>query len=233
MSGSTIPARENRRHLGEEKQADGTAQAASTNLDTGIFDRRPLRRRVGSKRRPRRGPGGAVTIENRGHEDARSRAAQLCSEHLGLGEEGRAEPIVREGHAGPGFRCLIADDRTAEPLRNLPIEYRLGARHLYVEGEGKALFTYNETNAPRVFGPWAKSRRSYVKDAFHRQIVNGEDAVTPTRWDQGLRPSTVEVPPGLRHHPPALTRRLEGPSPTWTRCRRAQGQATRSTPCPA
>src|SRR5262249_55718807 len=52
-------------------------------------------------------------------------------------------------------------------------------RHLYLEQGGRLLFTNNETNAPRVLGGWAKSRRPYVKDAFHRQVVNGEDCCNP------------------------------------------------------
>ncbi|MCC6195592.1 MAG: glucosidase, partial [Burkholderiales bacterium] len=38
----------------------------------------------------------------------------------------------------------------------------------------------NETNAPRAFGPHAQSRSPFVKDAFHRLIVDGDDdAVNP------------------------------------------------------
>jgi hypothetical protein len=91
-----------------------------------------------------------------------------------------SEPIVREGTPGEGWMCLVADDRTAEPPRNLPVLYRLGARHLYGPAGADALFTDNETNAPRVFGPWARSRKPYVKDAFHRYVVDGEaGAVSP------------------------------------------------------
>src|SRR5258706_38324 len=90
-----------------------------------------------------------------------------------------AEPIVRAGTPGPGHLCIVADDRTAEPIKGLSIIYRLGARHLYMDDGGRLLFTYNETNAPRVWGPGAKSRRPYVKDAFHRHVIHGEDAVNP------------------------------------------------------
>ena len=40
------------------------------------------------------------------------------------------------------------------------------------------MFTNNETNAPRVFGPGNASRKPFVKDAFHRRIVNGEEGAT-------------------------------------------------------
>jgi hypothetical protein len=122
-----------------------------------------------------------VTVENRGPDAA---PIHLLP-HLwfrntwGWSEPGLSEPIVREGHAGDGFASLIADDRTGEPLRNLPFQYRLGARHLYYEPDGKRLFTYNETNMPRVYGPGSKSRKPYTKDAFHRYVIQGEDCINP------------------------------------------------------
>jgi hypothetical protein len=122
-----------------------------------------------------------VTVWNRGPEAA----ALHVLPHLWFrntwawGPQATSEPIIREEEADDAL-CLVADDRTAEPLRNLPFEYRLGARHLYGPREGRALFTYNETNAPRVYGPWAKSRKPCVKDAFHRHVVEGDrGAVNP------------------------------------------------------
>jgi hypothetical protein len=95
------------------------------------------------------------------------------------GEEATAEPYIRSGDT-EGCLTLVADDRTAEPIKGLPFLYRVGTRHLYLEGGGRLLFTFNETNAPRVYGAWARSRRPYVKDAFHRLLVNGEkEAVNP------------------------------------------------------
>jgi hypothetical protein len=120
-----------------------------------------------------------ITVENRGPEPAELRVLP----HLWFrntwawGASASAEPIVREGEPGEGFVALVADDRVSEPLRNLPFEYRLGSRYLYAPAGARALFTDNETNAPRVFGSWAKNRRPYVKDAFHRQLVNGEECV--------------------------------------------------------
>jgi len=122
-----------------------------------------------------------ITVENRGPNEAALRVLpQLWFRNTwAWGAEPHSEPLIRAGDPGKGFETLLADDRSGEPLRNLPFEYRLGARHLYVEGEGRLLFTDNETNAPRVYGPEARSRKPYVKDAFHRHIVNGEDCVNP------------------------------------------------------
>ncbi|HXB54111.1 MAG TPA: glucosidase [Vicinamibacteria bacterium] len=95
------------------------------------------------------------------------------------GAEATSEPILRTGNVDGSGMTLVADDRTAEPLRGLAFEYRLGTRHLYLEPGGRLLFTYNETNALRVGGVGARSRRPYVKDAFHGHIIHGEDSVNP------------------------------------------------------
>jgi len=81
-----------------------------------------------------------------------------------------AEPIITLAADG----SLYADDSAAAPPKNLHVAYRLGARYLYGCAGGTPLFTGNETNAPRVFGPEAVSRKRYTKDAFHRYLVSGE-----------------------------------------------------------
>jgi hypothetical protein len=79
----------------------------------------------------------------------------------------------------PNCATLIAQHPGPKGLEPISDEYRLGTRMLYGPAGGKALFTFNETNGPRVFGPGAVSRRHYVKDAFHRHVVEGEDCVNP------------------------------------------------------
>ena len=87
------------------------------------------------------------------------------------------EPTIKmdtmgRGPASVAAMTLVADDRTAEPLSNLTFTYRLGERRLSGPLGGEPLFTNNETNA---------HLSSYTKDAFHRHIVHGEDAVNPDR----------------------------------------------------
>jgi Mannosylglycerate hydrolase MGH1-like glycoside hydrolase domain len=89
------------------------------------------------------------------------------------------QPRISAGPSGKGYRSLLADDQGAAALPNLIFEYRLGPRYLYGPARAELLFTDNETNGPRVFGPDAISRSQYVKDAFHRKVVNGEEAVNP------------------------------------------------------
>jgi hypothetical protein len=89
------------------------------------------------------------------------------------------EPRITIGSASRAHVALLADDRTAEPLKNLNFAYRLGERYLYGPPGGAPLFTNNETNAPAVWGHHAQSATPWVKDAFHRSIVHGESATNP------------------------------------------------------
>ncbi len=87
------------------------------------------------------------------------------------------EPQIRMAPAGLDEILLLADDTNATPLRNLQFPYKLGQRYLYAPPGGRPLFTDNESNAERLYG--ATSRKSHVKDAFHRHIIHGENCVNP------------------------------------------------------
>jgi len=75
-------------------------------------------------------------------------------------------------------------------------EYHYGKRWFLIEGSPEMLFTENETNSERLFQE--KSRTPYVKDAFHRYVVNGERAaVNPAM--QGTKAAAhyeSEIAPG-------------------------------------
>ncbi|HEX9160380.1 MAG TPA: glucosidase [Thermoanaerobaculia bacterium] len=86
-------------------------------------------------------------------------------------------PVIRESFSA-GAAALLADDSDTPPLAGLLHETRLGPFVLELPEGGELLFTDNETNMPRVFGPGYMSRSRYVKDAFHRRIVNGERGAT-------------------------------------------------------
>ena len=132
------------------------------------------------------------------------------------------EPTIVPHRAGsgksrqPSHLCLVADDSTAQPLKNLPFAYRLGKRHLYAQAGGVPLFTNNETNAPLVFGPGAVGHSPFVKDAFHRHVIDGEACVNPAQ--EGTKACLhycFEVPPGqsvtllLRLTPEEMKKPLE------------------------
>jgi hypothetical protein len=88
------------------------------------------------------------------------------------------EPVIRPG---PDPTSLLADDSALRIPPHIPGQYRLGPRLLVGSPGADLLFTDNETNGSRVYGPDSSSRKPYVKDAFHRHVVNGEDCTNPAR----------------------------------------------------
>jgi hypothetical protein len=94
-------------------------------------------------------------------------------------DEPQPEPSIGVAPCSAEAICLVADDSTANPPENLPFTYRLGRRYLYSEPGGTPLFTDNETNRERLYG--VPNSRKYVKDAFHRAIVNGETGAINAR----------------------------------------------------
>src|SRR5207248_2237004 len=97
------------------------------------------------------------------------------------------------------FTSLKATDGPVGPMPGLPFDYQLGARHLYADAGGLPLFTFNETNNPRIWGPSATSRKPFVKDAFHQYVVEGHrDAVNsePTGTKACFHYAALNVPAG-------------------------------------
>jgi serine/threonine protein kinase len=112
--------------------------------------------------------------------------------------EGRGRvPVVRPATGGNGFVTLVADSEAARSAAGGPPRDRLGRRYLYGPAGAVALFTDNETNAARVRGAGCASRSRYVKDAFHRHVVAGEDCLNPDRFGtKSALHYRFEVPPG-------------------------------------
>ncbi len=73
---------------------------------------------------------------------------------------------------------------------------QLGEYVLWCDGQPELLFTENESHAALLWGQ--PNRTPYVKDAFHRCLVNGErDAVNPSRTGtKAAARYAFEVPPG-------------------------------------
>ena len=89
------------------------------------------------------------------------------------------QPVIKSDSSKGAWVTLCADDTAAGPLSRLAIPYSLGRRFLYASPDAEQLFTNNETNYPRVYGPGAVNRTPDVKDAFHRSIVQGKKKLKP------------------------------------------------------
>ena len=81
------------------------------------------------------------------------------------------------------------------PLLELS-DYHYGQRWLAIEGAPELLFTENETNCERLYQQASKT--PYVKDAFHRYLIQGErDAVNPAMTGtKAASHFASEIPPG-------------------------------------
>jgi hypothetical protein len=108
------------------------------------------------------------------------------------------EPKISLGPKEGAVLSLVTDDSGVATLSTVPIYYRLGPRTLYAPAGGEPLFTNNETNFQRVFGPGNVNRTPYVKDAFHRRIIDGEAATNPAMigTKAALRYHFKAIPPG-------------------------------------
>ena len=105
-------------------------------------------------------------------------------------------PMIQAGPSATGYLSIESDDSNADPLPNLPFEYRVGKRYLYGPEGGEVLFTNNETNDEKLYG--GRNVSPYVKDAFHRHICQGEaGAVNPEQaGTKACFRYQMTVPPG-------------------------------------
>jgi hypothetical protein len=90
-----------------------------------------------------------------------------------------AEPEIRRGSVGHDFLSLAADGSRLAMPRRIASSYRIGRHTLYGPAGAMTLFTDNETNAQRVLGFPLGQGPAYVKDAFHRYLIDGEHCVNP------------------------------------------------------
>ena len=148
---------------------------------------RDLRRRPVLRRLPRvrkGGPGGHPDPRVGPQPRARRRPGCSSSRRCGSGTPGRGEtretkPVLRETGG-----AIVA----SHP--------ELGEYTLSCDGAPELLFTENESNAERLWGQ--PNPTPYVKDAFHRYVVAGEqDAVNPAKTGtKAAARYVLEVPAG-------------------------------------
>ncbi len=180
----------------EENRRRGSRDPEFELIDTGIFDDgRYFDVEIEIAKEDTEAMVFRVTAHNRGPE----RAPLHLIPHLWFRNtwswsgENLPTPSITGSEGG-----LSADDTHAAQLAGLLASSHVGPRKLQLPPDARMLFTENETRMERVFGPDHQSRTRYVKDAFHRAIVNGEhDATNPenigTKACGWLR---VEIDPG-------------------------------------
>jgi hypothetical protein len=162
----------------EENRRRGTRDPEFELIDTGIFDDgRYFDIEIEIAKETEDSFVFRVTAHNRGPERAPIHLIpNLWFRNTWSWQSAAGEPRRPEIRELPGVG-LIADDTHAPPLGGLLYDTRLGPRVLELpnDADARLLFTDNETNAARFGGT---SRSPFVKDAFHRHIVNGETGAT-------------------------------------------------------
>jgi hypothetical protein len=105
------------------------------------------------------------------------------------------EPSIASHSATNEHLCLVADASTSAASLHVQAPYALEKYYLHAP-PGEVLFTDNETNGPRVYGEWARSRKPFVKDAFHRYIVNHEPCVKTDGGTKACIHYSYQIRPG-------------------------------------
>ncbi|MEZ4775794.1 MAG: glucosidase [Bacteroidia bacterium] len=104
-----------------------------------------------------------ITISNRGPEAAPvTLLPTLWFRNRWSFKPGKTKPVIKVEQGGSDYGQVLASAKT-------PGEYRL-----LFETPDKLLFTENETNQERIFG--TPNPHPFVKDAFHRAVVDQDDA---------------------------------------------------------
>ncbi len=91
------------------------------------------------------------------------------------------EPVIKLGPSGKGFVSVVADDTDADGLTNLPSSTGWASATSMPRPMPRRSLPTMRQSAAKIYGADADDGRKYVKDGFHRHIVNGEDAVNPAQ----------------------------------------------------
>lgn len=90
-------------------------------------------------------------------------------------------PEISVGPYSSEFQSLCADPKDIPPGDWRSETYPFGMYYLVGDPAEEFLFTNNETHNERVFGPQSKSHSAYVKDAFHRYVIQKENCLNPAK----------------------------------------------------
>lgn len=120
-----------------------------------------------------------ITAHNRGPETAPLHILPhlLFRNTWSWGRTPLLPPRIRLLSRSASGIVLQTEEQQYCDIRTIPHDYTLGTLHLIGPDGGDALFTENETNQEKLYGVPNKS--PFVKDAFHRHLISGENCVNP------------------------------------------------------
>ncbi len=100
------------------------------------------------------------------------------------GDQPLPAPKITKRETQGSTTSMVADATGYMLQLRTHVHYVVSTMHFYGETPQEVLFTNNETHNERVYGPNVPSITPYVKDAFHRYIINKEQCVAK---DQGTK----------------------------------------------
>ena len=142
-----------------------------------------------------------IEVSNRGPESAPiTLLPQLWFRDTWVwSNEASSLPQISKGPTGNSFSSLFADTSQLHSPKLLPFEYQLPSFYLYGNSPTHLLFTNNETNNERVFG--TQNHTPYVKDAFHRFLIQKENCLNPEEvgTKAAFSYESISIPAGGSH----------------------------------
>ena len=105
-------------------------------------------------------------------------------------------PDISAGPKGKNFASLRADPKDLPPPDWVTFDYHIQPMYLYGPTPNELLFTNNESNNERLYN--IPNRTPYVKDAFHRYLIQKEPCVNPEQRGTKacLHYGPLEIPAG-------------------------------------
>lgn len=124
-----------------------------------------------------------IEIFNRGEKDATiSVLPQLTFRNRwAWSKKWDQTPEIHEGPYGSSFQTLYADPKNMPPPDWISGKYPFSPYYLAGDSADELLFTDNETHNERLYGSQSKSHTPFVKDAFHRYVIQKEKCVNPEK----------------------------------------------------
>lgn len=124
-----------------------------------------------------------IEIFNRGEKDATiTLLPQLWFRNRwAWTKQWEREPEILEGPYSSEFQSIHADPKNIPAPDWLSSDYTISPMYLAGEPADELLFTSNETHYERLYGSAIKSNTPYVKDAFHRYVIQKEKCINPAK----------------------------------------------------
>ena len=166
--------------LVHENQKRGTHDREYELLDTGLFqDNRYFDIYIEYAKAEKEDICIRIEAHNRGKDKAKLHILpQLLFRNRWTWETQEfAKPVITPGPKDKNYQSFHADPKEVPPPEKLPFDYHFSPMYLYADTNASLLFTNNASNKEKLWN--VPNITPYVKDAFHRHLINKENSINP------------------------------------------------------